>query len=129
MPYRVDLVANLEVARAYCDASRRGDVEAFMALARDDAVVWHNADQSEEPLIKSARTLGWLHRTVDDLAWTDVSLIGTAEGFLWRAVLTGKAPGGPLEAHTCVIVTLDDDKQIARVDEYLDSTQVGVLRG
>lgn len=122
-----DLDAHLAVARAYCDASRRGDADAFVALAAPDAVVWHNADDNEEPLANAAKALSWLHRTVPDVAWTDRALTPTAEGFVWRAVLTGTAPGGPLAVHTCVVVTLSEAELVERIDEYLDPAQTKVL--
>jgi ketosteroid isomerase-like protein len=42
--------------------------------------------------------------------------------------MTGNAPGGPISAHTCVIITLDDDGRIARTEEYLDPAQLTNLR-
>jgi ketosteroid isomerase-like protein len=122
-----DLDANLTVAHAYCDASRRGDAEAFVALAAPDAVVWHNADATEEPLVNAAKALTWLHRAVPDVDWTDRALTPTADGFVWRAVLTGTAPGGSLRVHTCVVVTLSGEGLVRRIDEYLDPAQTRVL--
>lgn len=89
--------------------------------------MWHNADATEEPLVNAAKALAWLHRAVPDIAWTDRALTATADGFVWRAVLTGTAPGGSLQAHTCVVVTLTDEGQVHRIDEYLDPAQTSVL--
>jgi len=122
-----DLDAHLAVARAYCAASRAGDADAFVALAAPDAIVWHNADDTEVPLVRTASSLTWLHRAVPDVEWTDRALTPTADGFVWRAVLTGTAAGGPLRAHTCVVVTLSDDLLVERIDEYLDPSQTAVL--
>ena len=122
-----DLDAHLEVAKAYCEASRAGDAEAFVALAAPTAVVWHNTDDTEEPLTSTAKALTWLHKAVPDVAWTDKALIATADGFLWRAVLTGTPSAGRLEAQTCVVVTLSEDLLIVRIDEYLDPSQTKVL--
>ena len=75
------------------------------------------------------QTVGWLHRTVPDLAWHDVALYPTPTGFVSQTIMTGTAPGGALRVHSCVIVTLDDDGLVTRVEEYLDPTQTAVLRG
>jgi len=44
-------------------------------------------------------------------------------------IMTGTAPGGALRVHSCVIVTLDGDGRVTRVEEYLDPAQTAVLRG
>jgi hypothetical protein len=51
----------------------------------------------------------------------------TADGFVWRALLTGTAPGGRLRAHTCAVVTLSDTGRVARTDEYLDPAGLAPL--
>jgi ketosteroid isomerase-like protein len=53
----------------------------------------------------------------------------TATGFVWQAVLTGTAPGGPLRAHTCMVVTLSASGRVIRTEEYLDSTALAPLSG
>lgn len=115
------------VAVAYATATRAGDAQALAALSEPDAVVWHNHDDTEVSLERSGRTLRWLHRTVPDVAWHDVALSLTCDGFVWRAVITGTAPGGSLRVHTCVVVTLSDGGHVARTDEYLDAAALALL--
>ena len=43
--------------------------------------------------------------------------------------MTGTGPGGPLEVHSCVIVTLNEAGLIVRAEEYLDTAQTAALRG
>ena len=113
----------------YPAAPGAGDVEALTALAEPDAVVWHNHAESEGGVDQANRTVAWLHRTVPDLTWEDVAVRSTVDGFVWRAILTGTAPGGPLRAHTCVVATVSDRGLVARLDEYLDPAAVAVLSG
>jgi ketosteroid isomerase-like protein len=117
------------VAVAYAAATRAGDAEALAGLSEPDAVVWHNHDGVEVGVERSGRTLRWLHRTVPDVAWEDVAVTPTATGFVWQAVLTGTAPGGPLRAHTCMVVTMSPSGRVARTDEYLDSAALAPLTG
>ena len=90
------------VAAAYRAATRAGDAEAMAALCEPDAVTWHNHDDTEVDVERSARTLRWLHRT---------------------------APGGPLRAHTCTVVTLPASGRVVRTEEYLDSAALAPLTG
>jgi ketosteroid isomerase-like protein len=115
------------MAAAYTAATRAGDADALAALCEPDAVTWHNHDDAEVDVERSGRTLRWLHRTVPDVCWEDVAVTPTATGFVWQAVITGSAPGGPLRAHTCMVVTLSAAGRVVRTDEYLDAAALAPL--
>lgn len=121
--------AKLAVAGRYAAATRSNDTAAFLALCTPDAVTWHNTDDRAEPIENAAKGIAWLHRKVADLSWTDLALLPTPTGFVSQTVMTGTAVGGPLRVHSCVIVTLNDDGQVTRIDEFIDSTQIAPLRG
>jgi ketosteroid isomerase-like protein len=113
----------------YAAATRSGDVHALDAISEPDAVVWHNHDDITVTAQQSSRTLAWLHRTVPDVAWEDVAVLTTSDGFIWRALLTGNAPGGPIRVHTCAIVALSESGKVRRTDEYLDAGGLAALIG
>lgn len=119
----------LAVAARYAAATRGNDTAAFLALCAPDATVWHNTDDTEVPVEHTAKAMAWLHRKVPDLAWTDISLLPTSTGFVSHSVMRGTAPGGPLQVHSCLIVTLDDDGLVTRIDEFIDAAQTSPLRG
>ncbi len=119
----------LALAAEYAAASRSNDADALRALCAEGAVTWHNFDELEVTTEQTVRTIAWLHRTVPDIAWVDVALKPTADGWVSQTILTGTAPGGALRAHSCVVVTLDAGGRVARTDEYLDPAQTSVLRG
>jgi ketosteroid isomerase-like protein len=119
----------LAAQAAYAAATRAGDVDAVAAAAEPDAVVWHNYDDAVVTAEQSARTLRWLHRTMPDVAWHDVAVLPTPEGFVWQAVVTGTAPGGPVRAHTCMVVRLSASGKVERTDEYLDPAALAALAG
>jgi hypothetical protein len=118
---------NLMAQAAYAAATRAGNGEAMLAMSEPDAVVWHNYDQVAISTERSNRALAWLHRTVPDAHWTDVAVLPTPEGFVWRSVLTGTAPAGALRVHSCIIVTLSGAGKVLRSDEYLDTAALAVL--
>jgi hypothetical protein len=119
----------LAIAGRMNGATAANDGEAYAALCAPGALSWHNFDELEVSTEHTLRTVAWLHRTVPDLQWTQLELIPTPSGFVSKSIMTGTAPGGPLRVHSCVIVTLDDDGLITRVEEYLDSAQTAALRG
>jgi ketosteroid isomerase-like protein len=119
----------LAAQAAYAAATRAGDVDAVAAASEPDAVVWHNYDDAVVTAERSGRTLRWLHRTMPDVAWHDVAVLPTPAGFVWQAVLTGTAPGGPVRAPTCMVVELSASGRIRRTDEYLDPAALAALTG
>jgi ketosteroid isomerase-like protein len=119
----------LALAAKYATASRTNDADALRALCAEGALTWHNFDELEVTTDQTVRTVAWLHRAVPNLAWIEVALKPTSDGWVSQTILTGTAPGGPLRAHSCVVVTLDPDGMVARTDEYLDPAQTSVLRG
>jgi ketosteroid isomerase-like protein len=125
----VDADERLEVARRYVAAARAGDAEALAEVCEPDVAFWHNFDDQSIDLAATIRTLGWLGRAVPDLAWEEVALLPTSDGFVWRALITGTAPGGPLRVHTCVVATLSDRGRLASAHEYLDPAGMAPLSG
>lgn len=119
----------LALAAEFAAASRGNDGEAYAALFAPGAVTWHNFDGVEVTTEQTVRTIDRLHRIVSGLAWHDVALLPTPTGWVSQTIMTGDAPGGPLRVHSCVVVTLDDNGRITRVDEYLDAAQTAPLRG
>jgi hypothetical protein len=119
----------LAVAARFAAATRGNDPDASAALNAPGSVTWHNFDELEVTPEQGARTMAWLRRAVPDLAWTDVATLPTPAGFVMQTILTGTAPGGRLRLHSCMVVTLDDDGLIKRIEEYLDTAQSAVLRG
>jgi ketosteroid isomerase-like protein len=119
----------LAAQAAYAAATRAGDVAAVAAATEPDAVVWHNHDDAVVTAEQSGRALRWLHRTMPDVAWHDVAILPTPEGFVWQAVVTGTAPGGPVRAHTCMVVRLSSSGKVERTDEYLDPAALVALAG
>ncbi len=127
MTTRLSDADKLALAAAYSRASATNNADALRSLSAPNAVTWHNFDEVEVTTEQTIRTIGWLHRTVDDLHWIDVSVQATATGWVSQSILAGAAPGGALRAHSCVVVTLDEQGKVVRTDEYLDPAQLAVL--
>ncbi|MCU4185301.1 nuclear transport factor 2 family protein [Acidiferrimicrobium sp. IK] len=119
----------MALAATYAAATRAGDIDALRACCEPDAVVWHNYNAVEVSMEQANKTLAWLHRKVTDLDWRDVAVLPTPSGFVWQAVMTGKAAGGALEAHTCMVATVSLAGRVTRLEEYLDLGATSVLHG
>jgi uncharacterized protein len=118
----------IAIAERYAIATRSNDTDTVVAMSAPGAEIWHNFDNAIVDTAATVKSIGWLHRTVTNLTWEDVALLPTPTGWVSQTILTGIAPGGPIRAYSCVVVTLDADGLISRLDEYLDPAQLAALR-
>lgn len=120
---------NLAVASRYAAATRGDDPDEYRKICAPGAVTWHNFDELEVDTEHTIATVVWLRNKVPDLAWHDVAIHPTPTGFVSQSIMTGSAPGGSLRLLSCLIVTVNDEGLVTRVEEYLDSAQAAALRG
>jgi ketosteroid isomerase-like protein len=119
----------LMVAKRFIECLRNGDVEGIGALYHDDVIVWRNLDNRELVKAQVMKVVGFLAKNVHALAYDDVRVRPTSDGFVQTHVLRGTAPNGEqVNAYACLVVSLTGN-QISRVDEYLDSAQLAPLMG
>jgi ketosteroid isomerase-like protein len=115
------------LAARFFAAVPAGDVATLESLYADDAVVWHNYDQIGQTRAENLATLGALHRVLADWRYEEVRRDVLADGFVQQHVLRATAPGGALEVPAMMRVWCADGR-ITRIDEYLDTGQLGPLR-
>ena len=73
--------------------------------------------------------LAWVTKNIAGLRYEEIRRHVTPAGFVQQHVLRGTAPNGkPLEVPACILCSVKDGR-ITRLDEYLDSAQIAVLRG
>jgi ketosteroid isomerase-like protein len=100
-----------------------GDRSQWEALMADDCVNWHNSDKLVVPSKSGFPGAGGLQSIVSELCCDIVQHAEFAGGQLIRFVIRGtvRATHQPLEAHMCVVLTIDD-AGIRRIDDYVDPT-------
>jgi ketosteroid isomerase-like protein len=124
----VDASGLESLADRFFAAIEAGDVATLRTLYHPDAAVWHNSDQVDQPVEENLRVLGWLRRTVPDLRYTEVRRTLLPDGFVQQHVLRGTATGGELAVPAMLRFTVGEDGRVTRIEEYLDTRQVDVLR-
>lgn len=116
------------LAAGFIAAIEEGNIPRLHELCSTDVVIWHNNDNQEVDLDNVARLLTWLSRNVRDLRYADVRRRAFAGGYVQQHVLTGVAPNGDaLHLPACLIMQVSNGL-ITRIEEYLDSAGVEVLR-
>ena len=116
------------LAARFFAAIAAGDVDAVASCYADDAVVWHNYDQVDQPKADNLKVLAWLVGAVPDLSYDEIRRTVVDRAFVQQHVLRGTAPDGtPVEVPAMMRVEVAEGC-ITRVEEYLDTAQVAPLR-
>ncbi|GAA1747915.1 nuclear transport factor 2 family protein [Aeromicrobium alkaliterrae] len=111
-------------------AAQAGDASDLYDIYAEDAVIWHNHDNAEQTVAENARLLEKMPEWVRDRSYDDRRIQLFDGGVVQQHVLRGVhiRTGEPVELHACVVVQVDDQGRISRLDEYLDSKQAASLR-
>ncbi|HVV30322.1 MAG TPA: nuclear transport factor 2 family protein [Mycobacteriales bacterium] len=115
-------------AAAYGKAVDSGDDAALAAVHEPDAQIWHNTDGNSQTVEENLKLGAWLRRKMPDVAFTDVRVTVTEDGFVRRNVVTGTAPDGSrVRVPSCLVVEVSPAGKVAHVSEYLDSAGLAPL--
>ena len=116
-----------EVGHRFIRAIVRGDADAAINIYADDCVVWRNFDGRSLPKRSAAKVVRFLIDATRVLSYDNLVLTPTESGYVQQHVLRGLTQSGEaFEAPACLVVTLVGDR-IARIDEYLDPSQLAPL--
>jgi ketosteroid isomerase-like protein len=107
-------------------AITRGDVETIAAYYAPDIQVWHNITRTALDKAAAVEVLRRFTSRVQDIRYEVLERFADEGRVVQRHVLHGRAPGGTLAAHVCIVFHLADG-QITRIFEYLDGAEIAVL--
>ena len=120
--------SNVEIAKRLIDCVTMGDVDGVAGIYHDDIRVWRNVDERELVKKQALKVVGILSQ-LRDLAYLDVRIAGTEDGFVQQHVLTCTGPGGAeVRVPSALIARVEGDR-IVRIDEYADSGAMAPLMG
>ncbi len=119
----------LAVAERLFAAIPKGDLEAVRDLYAPDARIWHNHDGVVQDPAANLQVLGWVVKNIRGISYDEVRRQPTPTGFVQQHVMRGTLPSGKaFELAACIVCTVVAGR-ITRLDEYLDSAQLGALAG
>jgi ketosteroid isomerase-like protein len=108
------------LADRFFAAIEAGDVTSVGSMYADDAVIWHNTDQVEQPVQHNLAVLGWLVKRTTSRSYREIRRTVTDDGFVQQHVLHVEfGPARSADLPACLVVKVLDGR-IARIDEYLD---------
>lgn len=112
-----------------------GDISAVEHLWSDEILVWRTGARRDNDKARALKVIEWfLSATTErryeilDRQLFDVGPSGSSRGFVQQHVLhaTGVA-GQTIALRVCIVIKLDIDGFINRIDEYFDPADIAVL--
>jgi ketosteroid isomerase-like protein len=118
-----------QLASAFGALLESGDPATITEHLAPGAVVWHNYDRKDVDAIENMAAIATLAQLVEGLKVEQRFLSSTANGFVLQFVTLGTvgSSGKPFEMHNCIVVTVDGDRRIVRIEEYVDPTTASQL--
>jgi ketosteroid isomerase-like protein len=115
-------------AERFMDALNVGDAAAVKAFYTDDATIWHNFDNHDQPLADNLKMLEWFVRKAPGRRYRVLRREIVPGGWFQQHVLEAQLPNGrEMKLYACCVITLAGDR-IRRIEEYVDPAQTAVLR-
>src|ERR1700752_4747737 len=95
-----------DVLDPFFAAITRGDVETIAAFYAPDIQVWHNITRMTLDKSTAVDVLRRFTSRVQDIRYEVLDRFADGNRVLQRHVLHGRAPGGTLAAHVCIVFEL-----------------------
>jgi ketosteroid isomerase-like protein len=115
------------VVSGFFEALGSGDLATCDALMADDALVWHNYDQAEQPKAEALGALGFLTLLTPEFRITKRDFL--ADGCVQQHVAVIAFPDGVTFEVPAIQRIYVDSGRITRVEEYMDSAAMGAVMG
>jgi ketosteroid isomerase-like protein len=124
--------AIVDVADRLFSAIEKSDVDAVDQLWSDGIAVWRSGARRDDDKARALRVIGWFvtvtterHYEILDRQLFDS---GTISGFVQQHVLHATGHAGQLIAlRVCIVIRVDTNGQIDRIDEYFDPAGIAPL--
>ncbi len=113
------------VGDALFSAITDGDTASIEALFADDIAVWHSGDRRDNDRARALRVLHWFITTTTarhyDVLDRQLFINDDSAGFVQQHVLHATGTnGGVISLRVCIVIKIDENGLINRIDEYFD---------
>ena len=120
--------AIVDVADRLFAAIERGDVAAVDGLWSDDIAVWRVGARRDNDKARALRVIDWFVAATTDRRYEILDRQVFDGGFVQQHVLhaTGRA-GQSISMRVCIVISVDSNGTIDRIDEYFDPAEIAPL--
>jgi ketosteroid isomerase-like protein len=96
------------------------DTETVRELCAPEMRFWSSATKHETGLDELLGSLPHMRKAIGDHRYEEVRRLIAPDGFVEQhAVRSTRPDGRPLDLEVCVVVRVDEERRIDRIDEYV----------
>jgi ketosteroid isomerase-like protein len=120
--------AVVDVADDLFAAIERGDESRLDELLGSDVAVWRAAAQRDDDKERAMKVLRWFIRVTAERHYEVLDRQLFDGGFVQQHVLhaTGRN-GGLIALRVCIVIKVNNDRLISRIDEYFDPADLAPI--
>jgi ketosteroid isomerase-like protein len=120
--------AVLDLADELFAAIERGDEPRLDALFAGDIAVWRAGAQRDDDKERAMKVLRWFIRVTAERSYEVLDRQLFPDGFVQQHILhaTGRN-GGLIALRVCIVIKVNSNDHINRIDEYFDPAQLAPI--
>jgi ketosteroid isomerase-like protein len=117
-----------DVADRLFAAIERTDTAAIEQLWADDVRVWHSGDAADNERAQALRVIYWFIKRTTDRRYEILDRQFFENGFVQQHILHANCRnGGAIAMRVCIVIKVNEDGMITRIDEYFDPADMAPL--
>lgn len=121
-------VSSQDVAIRLFDAIERGEFDVVESLWAADVAVWHSGDDADNDRIRALKVMRWFIRTTTTRTYEILDRQYFDGGFVQQHVLRADGTNGAsITLRVCIVIKINADGLIVRIDEYFDPADMAAL--
>lgn len=118
----------LDVADRLFGAIERGEYDTVAAMWADDVTVWHTGDSQDNDRAQALKVIRWFMRVTAARSYEILDRQYFDGGFVQQHVLrASRSDDTSIEMRVCIVIKVDAEGSITRVDEYFDPADMAPL--
>jgi ketosteroid isomerase-like protein len=118
----------LEVADRLFGAIERGEYETVERMWADDVTVWHSGDARDNDRVRALKVIRWFMDVTTTRGYEILDRQSFDGGFVQQHILRARrADDESIEMRVCIVVKVDANGLITRIDEYFDPADMAPL--
>jgi ketosteroid isomerase-like protein len=119
-----------DVANQLFGAIERGDYEAVENLWTDDVLVWHTGDPKDNQRTRALKVIRWFMDVTVTRSYEILDRQFFEGGFVQQHVLRARRSDDvSIEMRVCIVIKVNNDGLITRIDEYFDPADMAPILG
>ena len=124
----MNAVPNQDVANRLFGAIERGEYAVVESLWAADVAVWHSGDEADNDRVRALKVIRWFIRSTTTRNYEILDRQYFDGGFVQQHVLRADGTNGAsVTLRVCIVIKVDADGLITRIDEYFDPADMAAL--